>query len=303
MIKGSIRPVKPSDAELILEWRNKDSVRLNMYNPEVISIETHQVWFDSMLKNKTCQYFIYEQNNEPLGVLSFSEIDEKSKKASWAFYSGATNVRGIGSEMEKLALDYAFNELNLNKLCCEVLEFNSAVIRFHRKFGFKIEGIRKQNYFRDDRFYDVYQLALFKNDYLKTQSNKYPPIKKSFNWNFILTENTIDEFSKLSGDKNLVHLDKEQAIKQGFEDRIAHGALIVAEISKIAAMEFPSKNPIYLSQRIEYRAPVYPNKEIEGKAKLTTQIGRFVIVEYNIYQNNTLVASCESEFLLSNEVS
>lgn len=302
MIKGNIRPIQLDDAEMILKWRNQDSVRLNMYNHHMIDIDTHLKWFDSILKNKTSRYFIYEQNQQPLGVLSFSEIDQKNKKATWAFYSGDTNIRGIGSEMEQLALEYAFNQLDLNKLYCEVLEFNSTVINFHRKFGFKIEGIKRKDYLRDDKYYDIYQLALFKSNYLKIKNNDKYPITKNYNWNFLITGEKIDQFSKLSGDKNAVHLSKEHAIKLGFNDRIAHGALIVAEISKIAAMEFPAKSAIYISQKVDFKVPVYPDIELEGRSKLKTQIGRFVVIEYSIYQNEKLVVSCESEFLLNNEI-
>lgn len=66
-------------------------------------------------------------------------------------------------------------------------------------------------------------------------------------------------------------------------------------------MEFPAQNAIYLSQKVDYKLPVYPSLELEGRAKLKTQIGRFVIIEYSIFQNEKLVVCCESEFLLSNE--
>lgn len=298
---GNIRPIQLSDAKLILEWRNTDAVRLNMYNHEIISLNSHMNWFNSMLTNESCRYFIYERNGRPLGVLSFSDIDRKNKKAFWAFYSGATDVRGIGSEMEQLALEYAFNELDLNKLCCEVLDFNTSVINFHRKFGFKVEGIKKQDYFRDGKFYDIYQLALLKNDYLKNKKGIQLQIEKRFNWNFIFSETKVDTFAELSGDKNAVHIDENAAVGQGFKDRIAHGALLAAEISRVAAMEYPSKNTMYLSQNLKFTSPVYLNNPLVGKAQLKTQIGRFIIIEYNIYQDEKLVASCESEFLLSNK--
>ena len=165
MLKGYIRPIKLDDAELVLEWRNQEAVRINMYNHQIISLETHMRWFHSMLQNEACHYFIYERNQTPLGVLAISDIDKSNQKASWAFYSGDITARGIGSEMEKLALDYAFNTLNLNKLCCEVLEFNQSVINFHRKFGFQVEGIRRKDYLRDGKFYDIYQLAILKDEY------------------------------------------------------------------------------------------------------------------------------------------
>ena len=298
MLKGNIRPVLLSDAELVLSWRNQDSVRINMYNNEIIELETHLNWFESILNSDKVKYFIYEQDQKPLGVLSFVDIDFKNKKASWAFYSGDTSVRGIGSEMEQLALNYAFTKLNLNKLCCEVLEFNTTVISFHQKFGFKLEGIKKQEYFRDGKYFDVYQLAILKKDYLKTQEIRFPLIEKSYVWDFSIDENVIDQFAELSGDKNPIHLDKSIAIELGFKNRIAHGVLLGAEISKIAAMNYPSKNAIYLKQDIQFKKPVYPNVNLMGKAKLKTQIGKFVLIEYSIYEQDTLLAVCNSEFLL-----
>lgn len=302
MLKGNLRPVQLSDAEMILSWRNQDNVRVNMYNHEIIDLDSHMKWFTSILNNTSCLYFIYEQQGKAMGVLSFSQIDMKNKKASWAFYSGNTAVRGIGSEMEQLALDYAFNELNLNKLCCEVLEFNNSVINFHRKFGFKIEGIKKQDYCRDGFFYDIYQLAITKRDYLKTLKKYSVELPKMFTWEFSIDETKIDSFAELSGDKNSIHLDSKWAIEKGFENRIVHGALIVAEISKIAAMDYPSNGAVYLSQRVSFKKPVYPNTSLIGKAKLKTQLDKFVIISYEIYQNNDLVVDSESEFLLQGNI-
>lgn len=298
MLKGNIRPVLFSDAELILSWRNQDSVRVNMYNHEIIKLDAHLTWFKSIFENEKVKYFIYEQNGKPLGVLSFVDIDHKNKKASWAFYSGDTSIRGVGSEMEQLALKYAFTELDLNKLCCEVLEFNTAVISFHQKFGFKQEGIKRQEYFRDGKYFDIYQLALLKKDYLKTQENNSPVVDKSYIWNFVIDEKMIDQFANLSGDKNPVHFSKESAIALGFKNRIAHGVLLGAEISKVAAMHYPAQNSVYLKQDIQFKKPVYPGVNLTGKAKLKTQIGRFVLIEYSIYEEDTLLATCVSEFLL-----
>ena len=167
MIKGYIRPVNIDDAKLILNWRNQDFVRVNMYNNHIISYDEHMKWFNKMLNDKSSKYFIYEREQEPIGVISFYEINLETKKASWAFYLGDEKFRGAGVEMEQLALDYAFSKLGLYKLYCEVLSFNSSVIEFHKKFGFRVEGIKRKDYYRDGCYYDIYQLALLKDDYQK----------------------------------------------------------------------------------------------------------------------------------------
>jgi len=73
--------------------------------------------------------------------------------------------------MEITALDYAFRKLKLEKLWCEVLEFNESVIRFHKKFGFQEEGIFKGHYLRDGERYDIHRLAIFKDQWLDTRLN------------------------------------------------------------------------------------------------------------------------------------
>lgn len=67
--------------------------------------------------------------------------------------------------MEVLALEYAFNEIGLHKLCCEVLAFNAPVIKLHEKFGFKVEGILRDQYKRDGLFIDIYRLGLLAGEW------------------------------------------------------------------------------------------------------------------------------------------
>lgn len=200
MLKGNLRPILFEDAEMVLEWRNQDFVRLNMYYHKIIDLETHMKWFSSMMGDASLQYFIYEQNNIPLGLVAFTNIDRKNNKAFWAFYAADNKKIGVGVEMETLALRYAFEELNLNKLCCEVLEFNSSVISFHRKFGFKQEGIRRQDYFRDGQFFDIYELALFKDIYFKSKSAVEKRLKKRYQCHFSNSINNVQSPSIILGD-------------------------------------------------------------------------------------------------------
>lgn len=177
MIKGYLRAINIDDADLVLEWRNQDFVRNNMYNNNIIDYDTHIAWLQRILSNESCKYFIYEKNSIPMGVVGFYGINIENKTASWAFYLGSEKFRGAGVEMEQLALNYAFNDLGLRKLYCEVLSFNFPVVDFHRRFGFNIEGIRKQDYIRDGIYYDIYQLALLKNEYddfIKSIEDKLP---------------------------------------------------------------------------------------------------------------------------------
>lgn len=157
---GILRPIKPEELTVMLEWRNSPIVRSNMYTRHEISLEEHLTWWSSVQKREDQQYFMFESNGTGSGIVAFTEIDTINRVASWAFYASPTAPKGTGSKMEFLALEYAFSHLNLHKLCCEVLAFNTTVIKLHEKFGFKVEGILREHHKIDVKFVDIYRLGL-----------------------------------------------------------------------------------------------------------------------------------------------
>ena len=162
---GKLRSIKTEELEIILCWRNSPGVRNNMYTQHEITLSEHQNWWKSVEKNKTQQYFMYELKGVALGVVSFNKINAQSKNSSWAFYASPEATRGTGSKMEFLALDYAFEQLKLHRLYCEVLCFNSSVIKLHEKFGFKVEGILREHHRVNDKYVDVSQLGILSREW------------------------------------------------------------------------------------------------------------------------------------------
>jgi len=60
-----------------------------------------------------------------------------------------------------------FDELGLEKLNCEVIETNDAVVKLHKKFSFTEEGFRRDNIIKNQKRIGVYFLGLTKLDWLK----------------------------------------------------------------------------------------------------------------------------------------
>ena len=157
---GKLRDIKDEELELMLSWRNAPNVRANMYTQHEISLNDHLAWWASIKNRVDQKYFMFEAKDQPCGIVAFNEIDLVNNNSSWAFYASPDAVRGTGSCMEFLALDYAFSEMNLHKLNCEVLAFNTPVIKLHQKFGFKVEGVLREQYKKDLEYFDVYQVGI-----------------------------------------------------------------------------------------------------------------------------------------------
>jgi RimJ/RimL family protein N-acetyltransferase len=80
--------------------------------------------------------------------------------------------------MEALALDHVFDELNLHKLSCEVLAFNAPVINLHKKFGFEVEGIFREQYLIGGKFVDVYRLGILAAEWRESRPRIVEKLQK-----------------------------------------------------------------------------------------------------------------------------
>jgi 3-hydroxybutyryl-CoA dehydratase len=72
-----------------------------------------------------------------------------------------------------------------------------------------------------------------------------------------VTEADIALFAGATGDTNPYHFDAVYAAQGMFKQRIAHGMLVTGYISTVLGTIFPGPGTIYLSQTLEFKAPVF----------------------------------------------
>ncbi len=117
---------------------------------------------------------------------------------------------------------------------------------------------------------------------------------------FLVTDEMVREFAKITGDNNPLHLDEEFAKKSIFGRRIAHGMLVASLISKVLGHDFPGAGTIYISQSVKFRKPVYVGDDVkvhvEVKDKNTVRRRVFLIT--NVIDNGAIVISGEAEVYL-----
>lgn len=164
---ANLRKLQQEDLDLILKWRNKDFIRLNMHKHQIIEKQEHLNWFKKTSKENKSSAFIYEENHQSLAYVNFKLDELENKKiASWGFYLLSDEGKGIATKMALLAIPYAFDFLNIKKIFAEVLSFNTKSLAYHKKLGFKLKNIQKKSYQRNQVFYDIYHFELTKKDWL-----------------------------------------------------------------------------------------------------------------------------------------
>lgn len=178
-----LRFIEYSDCEQIRAWRNSRDVYYNMYNWDYITFEMQEKWYrDKVQENGKNKYFlICTKKNTSIGLISLNDIDYKNRRSNFAYYIAEPKERipTRAIDAERLILDYAFDELNLNKVCCEVFEYNKAVISFHGKFGFETEGIFREHAMHEGMLKNVVYMGLLRNEYQRFRTKVWTLLCKA----------------------------------------------------------------------------------------------------------------------------
>lgn len=137
-----LRPALTSDMENLFHWRNHPEVRKYMYSQHEIAWEEHQQWFTSVIQDPQRILLILDREGMDCGCVNFSL--KPAGNAIWGFYLSPEAPKGSGKLLGKLAIDYAFDTLQVESIIGEVLPDNTASIRFHTRHGFALSAIIPQ---------------------------------------------------------------------------------------------------------------------------------------------------------------
>ena len=89
-----------------------------------------------------------------------------------------------------------------------------------------------------------------------------------------ITENDIDLFAQVSGDRNPLHMDEEFASKTMFGKRIAHGALSASFISGILGNDLPGPGSVFIGLSMRFRRPVFIGDEVTARAEVAEKLDK-----------------------------
>lgn len=109
-----------------------------------------------------------------------------------------------------------------------------------------------------------------------------------------VTAALVEDFARISGDDNPIHLDEEAAKASIFGRRIAHGILLASFFSKLIAKRYPGPGSIYLSQSLEFMAPCFVDDEIDVKLSLIEQNGK-------VYLLDTIITDVSGKLLVKGQ--
>ena len=186
MIKILLREItKCTDEQKksVRKVRNQESVRKSMYTEHEILLNEHLAWVELLQSDNRQIVFVVLVDDLVSGVVSVNAIDRLNLKSDWAFYLDANVRGGLGAALEFGLINFVFQKVGLEKLNCEVIETNEAVVKLHKKFGFVEEGFRRENIIKNENRMGVFFLGLTKSDWERekeTVKNRYEKVIDKF---------------------------------------------------------------------------------------------------------------------------
>lgn len=119
-----------------------------------------------------------------------------------------------------------------------------------------------------------------------------------------VTDQMVQQFADMSGDRNPIHLDEEYAKNTRFGKRIAHGMISGALISR-ALVDCLGGTGIYLGQSLKFVNPVFIDDTVKVQLKVTgirREKGIATVDTNVVKENGDMVVKGEAVIMLASEM-
>lgn len=115
-----------------------------------------------------------------------------------------------------------------------------------------------------------------------------------------ISEEDIEMFATVSGDRNPLHMDEEFAQGTIFKGRIAHGALTASYISGILGNDLPGPGAIFTDLALQFKRPVRIGDEVTARAEVSEMLekGNRVTLKVQCMVNGRKVVAGEAKVMV-----
>src|SRR3989338_2794816 len=100
----------------------------------------------------------------------------------------------------------------------------------------------------------------------------------------LMSEEMIQSFADLSGDKNPLHTSSKHAAKFGYPGNVAHGMLLGSLVSRLVGEYLPGGDVLLLSVKIDFHLPTHSGDllRVQGSAINHSPATRTMEIKFQI---------------------
>lgn len=169
--KIRIRPPERGDIKSVVELANNQEVARYTKIPHPYS-SRDAAWFIRRCKRERKEgsgftfAIEFKPESRSIGMIGLSNYSAENRRAVLGYWLGRPYWgRGIASEAVKLALIFAFERFELDRVLAHVWHPNVASARVLEKCGFTLEGRLRKHTLRNGEIYDDLVYGILKEEF------------------------------------------------------------------------------------------------------------------------------------------
>jgi len=170
--KVRLRALTKEDAKTSWNWRNNDDIKyFYSGHPFPVNIEKEEAWLSNLVESDLplTSFGIDEiETGNFIGMCFLKNINLINRNAEIAIFIGEESATGKGyaKEATNKTIDFAFNELNLNRIYLYVQEDNHNAIKLYEKCSFVKEAVLREANFKRGKYVNVIVMSILRSEYL-----------------------------------------------------------------------------------------------------------------------------------------
>jgi len=166
-----LRPLDRADInETYLSWLNDPEVnRFLEAGLSTHTLSSLEQYYEQVAGSADTRFMAVVEENTDLhiGNVKLEPINWTHRTAVFGIMIGNKSKwgKGYGTEATRLAVEYAFGDLDLRKVSLGVMVKNVAAIKTYQRLGFVTEGTKRQEVLLEGKFEDVHWMGLLRDEY------------------------------------------------------------------------------------------------------------------------------------------
>jgi 3-hydroxybutyryl-CoA dehydratase len=97
-----------------------------------------------------------------------------------------------------------------------------------------------------------------------------------------MSEELVKQFGILSGDSNPLHTNEDYAKSKGFSGKVCYGNILGMLISKLVGMGLGSDEVMLVSEKIDFKQPIYIGDIVELRSEVSSKSEAVRIIELEL---------------------
>lgn len=164
-----LRLLEKCDLVKRVEWFNNPSINQYLVSDFPVSLSKTEQWFNKGLFDNTKVHFsiVDSESDELIGMTGLLQIDNKNSNAQMYITIGETAYHGkkLPDQIIPLVLEYAFSELNLNKVYLWTIPINERGRTVYERNGFKQEAVMREHLYCRGKYQDLIQHSILRSEF------------------------------------------------------------------------------------------------------------------------------------------